>query len=72
MGARSVTHKAAATFAFIGTVLAAALFIWDFVFDFVSAVRGLIPAARLVPALIYAIAAVSLAVFFYAYRTDRH
>ena len=66
-----MTLKTAATFAFIGTLLAAALLIWDFAFDLLSAVRGLIPAARLLPAFIYAISAVSLAVFFYAYRTDR-
>ncbi len=67
-----MTLKSAATFAFIGTLLAAALLVWDFLFDLVNAFRGLIPAARLVPAFLYALAGVSLAVFFYAYRTDRH
>ncbi len=67
-----MTLRAAATFAFIGSLLSAALLIWDFLFDFLNALRGLIPAARLIPALIYALAAISLAVFFYTYRTDRH
>jgi len=67
-----MTLRTAATFAFVGSLLAAALLVWDFLFDFLNALRGLIPAARLVPAFIYAIAALSLAVFFYAYRTDRH
>lgn len=67
-----MTLRTAATFAFVGSLLAAALLAWDFLFDFLNALRGLIPAARLVSAFIYAIAALSLAVFFYAYRTDRH
>ena len=66
-----MTLKAAATFAFVGTVFAAALLLWDFVFDLVNALRGLVPAVRIVPALIYALAAISLAVFFYTYKTDR-
>ena len=66
-----MTMKSAATFAFVGSLLAAILLTWDFLFDLVNSLRGLIPAARLVPALIYAIGAISLAVFFHAYRADR-
>lgn len=66
-----MTLKSAATFAFIGSLLAAALLTWDFVFDLVNSLRGLIPSVKLVPALIYAMAAIGLTVFFYAYRADR-
>ncbi len=60
--------KSAATFAFIGTLLAAALLIWDFVFDVINVTQGLIPLAKLFPSLIGAFAALSLAVFFYVFR----
>ena len=63
-----MTLKSAATFAFIGTLLAAALLVWDFVFDLVNVIQGLVPAVKLFSSLIYAFAAVSLAVFFYAFR----
>ena len=63
-----MTLKSAATFAFIGTLLAAALLVWDFVFDLINVIQGLVPAVKLFSSLIYAFAAVSLAVFFYAFR----
>ena len=63
-----MTLKGAATFAFIGTLLAAALLIWNLIFDLVNIMRGLIPAVTLFSALIYALAALSLAVFFYVFR----
>ena len=63
-----MTLKNAATFGLIGTVLAAALLIWDFVFDVVYVAQGLVPLAKLLSSLVYAFAALSLAVFFYVYR----
>jgi len=63
-----MTLKSAATFAFIGTLLAAALLIYDFVFDIVSLSRGLIPLVRLFPSFIYALAALSLTVFFFVFQ----
>jgi hypothetical protein len=63
-----MTLKNAATFAFIGTLLAAALLVWDFVFDLINVIQGLVPAVKLFSSLIFAFAAVSLAVFFYAFR----
>jgi hypothetical protein len=63
-----MTLKSAATFAFIGTLLAAALLVWDFVFDLINVIQGLVPAVKLFSSLIYAFAAVSLAVFFYVFR----
>jgi hypothetical protein len=60
--------KSAATFAFIGTLLAAALLIYDFIFDIISLAQGLIPLVTLFPAFIYALAALSLTVFFFVFR----
>jgi len=64
----NMTLKNAATFAFVGTLLAAALLVWDFVFDVVNVIQGLVPAVKLFSSLIYTFAAVSLAVFFYVFR----
>jgi ABC-type uncharacterized transport system permease subunit len=63
-----MTLKTAATFAFIGTLLAAALLIWDFVFDVVNVVQGVVAPLKLFPSFIYALAALSLTVFFYVFR----
>jgi hypothetical protein len=63
-----MSPKSAATLAFIGTLLAAALLVWDFVSDVVNVVEGLVPAVRLFLSLIYAFAAVSLALFFYVFH----
>jgi len=60
--------KYAALFAFVGTLLAAALLIYDFVFDIINVAQGLIPLAKLFAAFIYALAALSLAVFFYVFQ----
>ena len=68
MGQPTMTLKSAATFAFIGTLLAAALLIYDFVFDIVSLAQGLIPLVKLFPSFIYALAALSLTVFFFVFQ----
>ena len=60
--------KDAATFAFIGTLLAAALLVYYFVLDIVNVVQGLIPLVKLFPSFIYALAATSLTVFLYVSR----
>jgi hypothetical protein len=60
--------KSAAMFAFIGTLLAAALLIYDFVFDVISLAQGLIPLVQLFPAFLYALAALSLTVFFFVFQ----
>jgi hypothetical protein len=67
-----MTLKGTATFAFVGTLLAAALLIYDFIFDAINVMRGLMPAVRLFPALIYAIGALSLAIFVFAFRRTQH
>ena len=67
-----MTLKGTATFAFIGTLLAAALLIYDFVFIAINIMRGLTPAVSLFPALIYAFAALSLAIFFFAFQKKQN
>jgi len=67
-----MTLQNAATFAFVGTLLAAALLIWDFVFDVVSVVQGLVPLARVLSSFVHALAALSLAVFFYVFRKTQN
>lgn len=63
-----MTLKGAATFAFIGTLLAAALLIYYFVSDIINVAEGLIPLVKLFPSFIYALAALSLTVFVYVFR----
>ena len=63
-----MSAKTAALIAFVGAILAAALLVWDFVFDLLGVLRGLIPAVRLFPALIYAFAAVSTSLFFFVFH----
>jgi hypothetical protein len=63
-----MTLKTAALLAFVGTILVAALLIWNVIFSAVNVVRGLLPAIVLFPALIYAFAALSVTVFFYLFR----
>jgi len=63
-----MTIKGAATFAFIGTLLAAALLIYYFIFDIINVADGLTPLVKLFPSFIYALAALSLTVFFYVFR----
>ena len=64
----SMTLKSAATFAFIGTLLAAVLLVWNFVSGLINLANGLIPLTTVLSALVYALAAVSLAVFFFVFR----
>jgi hypothetical protein len=67
-----MTLKSAATFAFIGTLLTAALLIWDFVFDVINVVEGLIPLAKLPSSFLFALAGLSLAIFFYVFRRSQN
>jgi len=67
MGA-TMTNKSAATFAFIGTLLAAALLIYDFVFDVINVADGLTPLVKLFSSFIYALAALSVTIFFFVFQ----
>jgi hypothetical protein len=63
-----MTLKTAALLALVGTILVTALLVWNLIFSVVNVVRGLLPAVVLFPALIYAFAALSVAVFFAVFR----
>jgi hypothetical protein len=63
-----MTLKTASLLASIGTVLVTALLTWNLIFSVVNVLRGLLPAAVLFPALIYAFAALSVAVFFSVFQ----
>ena len=67
-----MTLRSAATFAFVGALLAAALLIWDLVFDVIDVSRGLIPLVKVFPALIYAFGALSLTVFLYVFQRAKN
>jgi len=60
--------KSAATFAFIGTLLATALLIYYFVFDIINVAQGLTPLVKLFPSFIYALAALSLTIFLFVFQ----
>ncbi len=66
-----MTLKSAAFLALIGTILATALLTWDFVFNLVNVLRGLVPAVILFSSLIYAFAALSVTVFFYVFHRSQ-
>jgi hypothetical protein len=63
-----MTLKNAALLALIGTILITALLVWTFVFDFLSVLRGLVPAVMLFSSFIHAFACFSVAVFFYVFH----
>jgi hypothetical protein len=67
-----MTNRSAATFAFIGTLLAAALLIYYFIFDIINVADGLTPLVKLFPSFIYALAALSLTVFFFVFRKTQN
>ena len=64
----SMTLKSAATLAFIGTFLAAILLVWNFVSGVINLANGLVAVTTVLSALVYALAAVSLTVFFFVFR----
>jgi len=65
------TLKGAAVLAFIGTLLVAALLVYDFVFTVLNVIRGLTPAVTVVSSLIYAFGALSVTVFFYIFQKQQ-
>ena len=56
--------KNAALLALIGTVLMTALLMWNFVFNLLNLLRGLVPAVTLFSSLIYAFGAFSVGCSF--------
>ena len=68
----TMTLKSAATFAFIGTLLATLALIWDFVSDIVYVTQGLVPLAKLLASFVGALAALSVTVFFYIFQKTQN
>lgn len=60
--------KSAALLALIGSVLLAALLLWDLLFTVVGVARGLAPADKILSSLIHAFTGLSIAVFFYVFH----
>ena len=60
--------KNAALLAMIGTILLTILLVLKLVNNFLAFLRGLIPAMALLSSVIYAFAALSVAVFFYVFH----
>ena len=64
-----MTIKGAALLALIGMILLTLLVLAGFIRDITSVLDGLIPALRIVASLIYLIASVGVAVFFWVFYT---
>ncbi len=63
-----MTLKNAALLAVIGTVLMTALLVWDFVFNLINLLRGLVPAVTVLSSLIYAFGCLTVMVFFFVFH----
>jgi hypothetical protein len=63
-----MTLKNAALLALIGTILMTALLVWNFVFNLLNLLRGLVPAVMVFESFIYAFGAFSVMVFFYVFH----
>ena len=64
----AMTLKKAAFLALVGMILVTILLVAGFIGDVFGVVRGLIPAMRLLTSFIYAFAALSMAMFLYAFH----
>ena len=63
-----MTMRSAASLALLGAILLMILLVVGFVLDLLNAVRGLIPALKLVTSFIYAFAGVGAVVFLWVFR----
>jgi len=63
-----MTMRSAAFLALIGAVLVAVVLVVGFVSDLLNALRGLVPALRLVTSFIFAFAGVGAVVFLWVFR----
>ena len=64
----TMTLKIAALLALIGTVLMTVLLVWNFVFNLLNLLRGLIPTVTVFSSLIYAFGCFSVMVFFFVFH----
>jgi len=63
-----MTLKNAALLALVGTMLMTVLLVWNFVFNFLNLLRGLVPAVMLFSSFIYAFGCFSVLVFFFVFH----
>jgi hypothetical protein len=63
-----MTIKNAALLALIVTILMTALLVWNFVFNFLNLLRGLVPAVMVFESFIYAFGCFSVMVFFFVFH----
>jgi hypothetical protein len=63
-----MTMRSAASLALLGAALVTILLVVGFLLDLLNALRGLVPALRLVTSFIYAFAGVGAVVFLYVFR----
>ena len=63
-----MTLKNAALLALIGTILVTALLTWDFISDLLNVLNGLVPAVKLFSAIVYALGALCVTVFFFVFH----
>src|ERR1039458_5294345 len=64
----AMTLKNQALLGLIGTVLMTALLVWNFVFNLLNLLRGLVPAVTLFSSSIYAFGCFSVMVFFFVFH----
>ena len=67
----SMALKHASFLAFVGTLLLTILLLVDLILNLLSIMRGLIPAVMVLTSAIYALAALSVTVFFYAFHRSQ-
>jgi hypothetical protein len=63
-----MTLKSAAFLALIGMILVTALLTWDFIFNLMNVLNGLVPAMKLLSSIIYAFGALCVTVFFFVFH----
>jgi hypothetical protein len=63
-----MTLKNAALLALIGTILMTALLVWNFAFNLLNLLRGLVPAVTFFSSFIYTFGCFSVMVFFFVFQ----
>ena len=64
-----MTIKNAAFLAFIGTLLLTILLVWRLVMDILNVSQNLVPAVTLLASILYAFAALTVAIFFFVFQS---
>ena len=66
-----MTIKNAAFLAFLATLLLSILFLWRLVMDILNVSQNLVPAVTLLASILYAFAAVAVAIFFFVFQSKQ-